>query len=226
MSNDKLDKLIEEAGDGEWGDWSRGYMAGLLSARQALAAHDAEKQAGPVAGESYNDLFNALQRIDTAAVALPGFEVRHEGGLDAVVRNIVEAIERCASPPSDSDKAEPVASADAAVGPGMIGGEDAEVIRQRLRALDVAMGGDGYGVLSEVVDSAISVVSHASAQNTAPPSPLPEQDKEDVGMSCPFCSDGHMVERRSMICVSCKGGLVTEQQLSQNCAARAKLKGS
>lgn len=64
----------------------------------------AEKQAGPVVGESYDDLFNALQRIDTAAVALPSFEIRHEGGLDAVVRNIVEAIERCSVPPSESNQ--------------------------------------------------------------------------------------------------------------------------
>jgi len=42
--------------------------------------------------ETWEDLHNALQRIDTAAVGLPTFEVRHEGGLDAVVQNIVDAI--------------------------------------------------------------------------------------------------------------------------------------
>jgi hypothetical protein len=42
--------------------------------------------------ESWEELHNALQRIDTAAVGLPTFEVRHEGGLDAVVQNIVDAI--------------------------------------------------------------------------------------------------------------------------------------
>jgi hypothetical protein len=42
--------------------------------------------------ESWADLHNALQRIDTAAVGLPTFEIRHEGGLDAVVQNIVDAI--------------------------------------------------------------------------------------------------------------------------------------
>lgn len=48
-------------------------------------------------GESYEDLWNALQAIDTAAVRLPGFEVIHEGGLDAVTKNIVEAMERLAA---------------------------------------------------------------------------------------------------------------------------------
>jgi hypothetical protein len=53
---------------------------------QALAAPVQE----PV--ESCEDLHRLLQRIDTAAVGLPTFEVRHEGGLDAVVQNIVDAI--------------------------------------------------------------------------------------------------------------------------------------
>ena len=54
--------------------------------------------------ESWEDLHNALQRIDTAAVGLPTFQVRHEGGLDAVVQNIVDAIvalhEDCTTPPA------------------------------------------------------------------------------------------------------------------------------
>jgi hypothetical protein len=56
--------------------------------KELLAAQPAPVQ--PV--ESWEDLHNALQRIDTAAVGLPTFEVRHEGGLDAVVQNIVDAI--------------------------------------------------------------------------------------------------------------------------------------
>jgi hypothetical protein len=43
-------------------------------------------------GDSYADLFNALQRIETAAVFLPSFKITHEGGLEAVVQNIVDAI--------------------------------------------------------------------------------------------------------------------------------------
>lgn len=42
--------------------------------------------------DSYDDLWNALQRIDCAAVGMPTFKVRHEGGLDAFVQNIVDAI--------------------------------------------------------------------------------------------------------------------------------------
>lgn len=43
-------------------------------------------------GDTYDDLWNALQRVDTAACMLPTFEVRHEGGIGPVTRNIVEAI--------------------------------------------------------------------------------------------------------------------------------------
>jgi hypothetical protein len=50
-----------------------------------------EPEQEPV-GDSYADLFNALQRIETAAVFLPSFKITHEGGLEAVVQNIVDAI--------------------------------------------------------------------------------------------------------------------------------------
>jgi hypothetical protein len=57
------------------------------------------EQAEPVAvGDSYADLFNALQRIETAAVFLPSFKITHEGGLEAVVQNIVDAIAALAQP--------------------------------------------------------------------------------------------------------------------------------
>jgi len=63
--------------------------------------------------ETWEDLHNALQRIDTAAVGLPTFEVRHEGGLDAVVQNIVDAIvalhEDRTTPPAAQPAQEPVA---------------------------------------------------------------------------------------------------------------------
>jgi hypothetical protein len=47
-----------------------------------------------------------------------------------------------------------------AVQDGLIGGEDPEVIRQKLRTLDVTMGGDGESVLSEVIDAATRCLSH------------------------------------------------------------------
>lgn len=53
-----------------------------------------------------------------------------------------------------------------------IGGEAPEVIRQKLRTLDVTMGGDGCGVLSEVIDQAISAITRM--QSAAHPS---ESDK-------------------------------------------------
>lgn len=48
-----------------------------------------------------------------------------------------------------------------AVGAESIGGEDSELIRQKLRTLDVTMGGDGESVLSEVIDAAIRAVRPA-----------------------------------------------------------------
>jgi len=61
--------------------------------------------------ETWEDLHNALQRIDAAAVGLPTFEVRHEGGLDAVVQNIVDAIvalhEDRTTPPAAQPAQEP-----------------------------------------------------------------------------------------------------------------------
>ena len=50
--------------------------------------------------ELLDALYNALQRIDTAAVMLPTFKPRHEGGLDAVVQNIVDAIVALHKPPA------------------------------------------------------------------------------------------------------------------------------
>jgi hypothetical protein len=63
------------------------YAAAITRAETALAQEEQE----PV-GDSYADLFNALQRIETAAVFLPSFKITHEGGLEAVVQNIVDAI--------------------------------------------------------------------------------------------------------------------------------------
>ena len=61
--------------------------AAYQALQEALAEQPAQQEQ-----ESWEDLHNALQRIDTAAVGLPTFEVRHEGGLDAVTQNIVDAI--------------------------------------------------------------------------------------------------------------------------------------
>lgn len=44
-------------------------------------------------GDSYTDLWQALHTVDTAAVMLPTFEVKHSGGIKAVAKNIVEAIQ-------------------------------------------------------------------------------------------------------------------------------------
>jgi hypothetical protein len=46
--------------------------------------------------DSYDSLWNAVSRIDTVATMLPTFEVTHEGGIEAVTQNIVEAINRAA----------------------------------------------------------------------------------------------------------------------------------
>lgn len=43
--------------------------------------------------ETWEELHDALHAIDTAASMLPSYEVKHEGGLDAFVQNIIDAIE-------------------------------------------------------------------------------------------------------------------------------------
>lgn len=45
-----------------------------------------------VQADSYDALWNALQRVHTVAAFLPTLEVRHEGGIEATTKNIVEAI--------------------------------------------------------------------------------------------------------------------------------------
>lgn len=57
-----------------------------------------QQEAAPAApasdarAESYEDLANALQSIDTAAAFLPNYVVRHEGGIEAFTQNIIDAI--------------------------------------------------------------------------------------------------------------------------------------
>lgn len=60
--------------------------------REMTAEIAAARALAQPAQESLEDLRGALHRIDTVAVGLPTFEVRHEGGLDAFVQNIVDAI--------------------------------------------------------------------------------------------------------------------------------------
>jgi len=85
ISQDALHKMAEESRTSglRLDDWDK---IGCVN-------HDCDKcKAVQEPVESWEELHNALQRIDTAAVGLPTFEVHHEGGLDAVVQNIVDAI--------------------------------------------------------------------------------------------------------------------------------------
>ena len=67
--------------------------------RQAITAiKEALAQPAQEPMETYEDLWNALQKIDTYAVFLPTFEVVKEGGLDAVVENIVLAMQKLTQP--------------------------------------------------------------------------------------------------------------------------------
>lgn len=45
-----------------------------------------------VKADSYEDVWNSLQRIDAAAAMLPTYAARHHGGLEAFTENIVDAI--------------------------------------------------------------------------------------------------------------------------------------
>lgn len=63
---------------------SRNYRAALASKQE-------------VQPDSYESIWNALQRIDTVAAMLPTYTVDHEGGIEAFTQNIVDAIQRLAS---------------------------------------------------------------------------------------------------------------------------------
>ena len=65
-----------------------------------------------------------------------------------------------------------------------IGGEDAALILLKLRSLDAAMGGDTEGVLSEVIDSAISIVASQPMSHAAPQAG--EADSNFVWTMCKF----------------------------------------
>jgi hypothetical protein len=59
-----------------------------------LCAALATQQAGP---DSYESIWNALQRIDSVAAMLPTYTVDHDGGIEAFTQNIVDAITRIAT---------------------------------------------------------------------------------------------------------------------------------
>lgn len=81
-------------------------LARLRVIESALAEQPAQQQQQ---GYSYDDLWNAIQRIETCAVSLPTFKVTHEGGLSAVVQNIVDAIAAAAALQPAQPEQEPVA---------------------------------------------------------------------------------------------------------------------
>jgi hypothetical protein len=54
--------------------------------------------AKPADADSYDSIWHALQKIDTAACAHPLFVVEKDGGIDAVTHNIVSLIHRTAAP--------------------------------------------------------------------------------------------------------------------------------
>lgn len=56
----------------------------------AAAPHPAPQ---PQPTDSYDAIWNALHEIDSVAVMLPTFGVKHEGGIEAFTKNIVEAIQ-------------------------------------------------------------------------------------------------------------------------------------
>jgi hypothetical protein len=60
----------------------------------AVPTVDAGQGEGP---DSYESIWNALQRISTVAAMLPTFTVDHEGGIEAFTQNIVDAINRLAA---------------------------------------------------------------------------------------------------------------------------------
>lgn len=66
--------------------------------------------------DTYDSIWNALQEIDSAAVFLPTFQVKHEGGIEAFTRNIVEAIQAVSQQPEASGAGERTVMEDALAG--------------------------------------------------------------------------------------------------------------
>jgi hypothetical protein len=81
-----------------------GYNTPLYTADQLRTAI-AAAGGGVPQGDSYDAIWNALQRIDSVAVLLPTFEVRHEGGIEAFTQNIVDAIVLASSPQPEAASA-------------------------------------------------------------------------------------------------------------------------
>jgi chromosome segregation ATPase len=93
---DKLPELNEAKASAE-------VVVGIRNGdlKRALAGFDAYKTHAFRLGERAEQaeaesaaLREALYRINTVAVALPTFQVIHEGGEEAVVKNIIEAIDK------------------------------------------------------------------------------------------------------------------------------------
>lgn len=64
----------------------RAFFPALAAPGAAIAAREQE------GAESYESIWNALQRIDSAAAMLPTYSVRHEGGIEAFTQNIIDAL--------------------------------------------------------------------------------------------------------------------------------------
>lgn len=83
-------------------------MADALNALYTHAASQGQPSFA-AAQDGYDAIWNALQRIESAAVLLPTFQVKHEGGIEAVAQNIVDAIAAVAQAAAPQPLMEPVA---------------------------------------------------------------------------------------------------------------------
>ena len=86
-----------------------GYQKQIRDLKAALATSTAPPDDE---GDSYDDIWNALQRIDTAASMLPTYAVRHEGGIKAFTQNVIDAIVLLDDRSVDAGPSEPVALKD------------------------------------------------------------------------------------------------------------------
>ena len=75
-----------------WKAWPRQAITSADRAVEFSRAILALRPQAETRPDSYEDILQALLDINIAAVMLPEFDVRHEGGLKEATKNIVEAI--------------------------------------------------------------------------------------------------------------------------------------
>lgn len=127
---------------------------------------EAERQAVEALGDRIELLYPPGVQSPAPAPGLHYPDTPNKAAFDALYLSLCErpiTIHETARRCWKAGFAQGQAAPSPAVVDGLIGGEDPEVIRQKLRTLDVTMGGDGESALSEVIDAATRCLSQQDA---------------------------------------------------------------